>query len=99
MSAKIESNPTLTKVPPKASPWKGNKVAQLVEARVAASSKAQKEIAAAIGYDKPHIITMFKRGLTKVPIRTAPRLALELGLDPEEFARMCLQKYTPGFWK
>lgn len=57
--------------------------------------KTQKSIAEALGYDKPNIIVMFKKGDTKLPVTKVPALAKELGVDPMHLLRMTLSEYTP----
>jgi transcriptional regulator with XRE-family HTH domain len=59
------------------------------------SPKTQREIALEIGYSKPNLITMFKQGLTKVPIEVVPRLAKALDEDPAFLLRLALRDYMP----
>jgi len=70
-------------------------VAQYLAFQLEATNKTQREIADEVGYSKPNIITMFKQGLTKVPIPSAPKLARAIGVDPAYFLRMCLNEYMP----
>jgi len=57
--------------------------------------KRQNEIAFEIGYEKPNIITMFKKGHTKVPINKIGPLARSIGVDPARLLRMALREYAP----
>jgi hypothetical protein len=59
------------------------------------SDKKQVEIARDLGYQKPNIITMFKQGLTRVPMEKVPRLARSLGLDPAHMMNTYLAEYAP----
>jgi hypothetical protein len=52
----------------------------------------QREIALAAGYDKPNILSMFKRGETKVPLNKALALAKALRCDPSFFFRLASQQ-------
>ncbi|UIN38322.1 helix-turn-helix domain-containing protein [Methylobacterium oryzae] len=52
----------------------------------------QREIALAAGYDKPNILSMFKRGETKVPLNKALALAKALRCDPSFFFRLAAQQ-------
>jgi hypothetical protein len=70
-------------------------VAQYLTFQLDATHKTQREIASEIGYDKSNIITMFKQGLTRVPLSTAPKLARAIGVDPIYFLRLCMREYTP----
>jgi transcriptional regulator with XRE-family HTH domain len=57
--------------------------------------KTQREIAAEIGYDKPNLISMFKRGEARVPLDKIPLLAKALGVDPAQMFRLALEQYWP----
>jgi transcriptional regulator with XRE-family HTH domain len=57
--------------------------------------KTQREIAAEIGYDKPNMISMFKRGEVKVPLDKIPLLAKSLHVDPGHLFRLALEQYWP----
>tara|TARA_B100002049_G_scaffold129896_1_gene96087 strand:- start:1439 stop:1840 length:402 start_codon:yes stop_codon:yes gene_type:complete len=59
------------------------------------SPKSQNEIADEIGYEKANIITMFKKGTTKVPIGRVGPLATALGADPAQLVRHALMEYLP----
>lgn len=75
-------------------PPKATVAAYLTEA-IDNSPKTQREIAKAIGYINPNIITMFKQGLTKVPLDKVPLLAEALGRSPIELMRIALREYSP----
>jgi predicted XRE-type DNA-binding protein len=74
-------------------------VAQYIEQMVALSDKSQKEIAEAMGYDKPNIITMFKQGSTKLPINKVAPFAKAVGADPIHLLRLVMQEYMPETWE
>ena len=57
--------------------------------------KTQREIAAEIGYDKPNLISMFKRGETKIPLDKIPLLAKAVGADASHLFRLALDQYWP----
>jgi len=57
--------------------------------------KTQREIAAEIDYDKPNMISMFKRGEARVPLDKIPLLAKALGVDPAHMFRLALEQYWP----
>lgn len=63
--------------------------------QIAISGKQQNEIASELGYDKPNIITMFKKGQTKVPIEKVPALAKAIGVDQAFLLRMAMNEYMP----
>lgn len=60
-----------------------------------APRKNQREIASEIGYIKPNIISMFKRGEMKVPLEKIPALAKALEVDPSHLFRLALEQYWP----
>lgn len=66
--------------------------------QIAMSSKQQKEIAADLGYEKPNVMTMFKKGTTRVPINKIVPLALSLGIDPTHMLRLAMEEYMPETW-
>lgn len=70
-------------------------VAKFLDAKVAQSPKTQKEIAEACGYTKPNLITMFKQGLTKLPLDKVPAMANALEVDQNYLMRLCLKTYFP----
>jgi hypothetical protein len=57
--------------------------------------KTQREIAVEIGYDKPNMISMFKRGEVKVPLDKIPLLAKAVQADPAHLFRLALEQYWP----
>jgi transcriptional regulator with XRE-family HTH domain len=57
--------------------------------------KSQKQIAEEAGFAKPNIITMFKQGLTRIPVARIPELARALGVRPVELMDICLEEYHP----
>jgi transcriptional regulator with XRE-family HTH domain len=61
--------------------------------------KTQRQIAAEIGYGKPNMISMFKRGEVRVPLDKIPALAKALEVDPGHLFRLALEQYWPGLGK
>ena len=57
--------------------------------------KTQREIAQEAGYETPNIISMLKRGESKVPLEKIPLLAKALGVDPAHMFRLALEQYWP----
>lgn len=71
-------------------------VAGIISEALDRSPKMLKDIAAELGYPNANIITMFRKGATKVPIDKAPALANALGLEPSTFLREVLTEYAPN---
>jgi transcriptional regulator with XRE-family HTH domain len=79
-------------------PFASSSIAKYVDKQIDALKgvKTQREIAAEIGYDKPNMISMFKRGEVKVPFEKIPALAKALHVDPAHLFRLALEQYWPG---
>ncbi|MGZ9053126.1 MAG: helix-turn-helix domain-containing protein [Rhodoplanes sp.] len=59
--------------------------------------KSQREIAAELGYERPNIISMMKRGETKLPLDKVPALAKALHVDPAHLFRLALEQQMDAF--
>jgi hypothetical protein len=78
-------------------PFKDTGMARFLAKRVDELSpqKCQREIAGDAGYDKPNILSMFKRGETKVPLDKVPALARALDVDPAHLLRLAIEQQMP----
>lgn len=70
-----------------------SRLAKLLEQHTDWSRLSRKEIAEAVGFKNPNMITMIKQGDAKLPIDKAPAMARVLGLDPWMFFEMALEQY------
>ena len=73
---------------------KGN-LARYLAHQMSFGEVKQKDIAEALGYENANIVSMFKKGLTKVPIEKVPALAKALNLDPAHLMMLALREYMP----
>jgi DNA-binding transcriptional regulator YdaS (Cro superfamily) len=73
--------------------------AQMLERAIEFSGKSQKEIAHEVGYSKPNVLSMMKKGITKIPVDRAPALARACGVDEKMFLRHVMYEYMPETWK
>lgn len=73
-------------------------VADFIADRLAESDKTQREIAEECGFEKPNIITMFKTGVTKLPLNRIGPLAKALDADPAHLLRLVMSEYMPDTW-
>lgn len=73
-------------------------VAEFIAARIQHVGKTQKEIAREAGFGRPNVLTMIKRGQTKVPLARVGALARALETDPLLLMKMCLAEYQPLTW-
>ena len=60
------------------------------------SDKTQRKIAEECGYANPNIISMFKKGHTKVPVERVPAMAKALGVDPADMLRRAMRDTMPN---
>jgi hypothetical protein len=66
-----------------------------LEKAINASSKTQFQIADELGYPNANLITIFKKGTTRVPLDKVAPLARALDLDPANFMREWMAAYMP----
>lgn len=78
---------------------KKSAVATFIAERIEATGKVQRHIAEKVGFESPNIITMIKKGITKLPLDKIGPMAKALDVDPMELYRMCMQEYHPDTWK
>lgn len=78
--------------------YEKTEIAKLIRARISElkGSKTQREIAAEIGYDKPNVLSMYKRGEAKVPLERLPAIARALDIDLSLLFRAGLEQWWPG---
>lgn len=60
-----------------------------------ASDKSLREIAGEMGYNHANIVSMFKKGDTRVPLVKVPDLARVLHQDEGEMVRLWVDSYMP----
>lgn len=57
--------------------------------------KTQRDVAEAIGYEKPNPVNMMAKGTMKVPLDKVPALAKALNVDPAFLFRMAMHQQWP----
>jgi transcriptional regulator with XRE-family HTH domain len=79
-------------------PFADSAIARYLDKQIEAlrGVKTQREIANEIGYEKPNMISMFKRGEARVPLDKIPLLAKALHVDPAHLFRLGLEQYWPN---
>ena len=75
------------------------KVALVLATLIDGSGKTRKEIASAIGLDKPNMISMLRSGDTKLPLARLGSFAQAVGTDPVALLKLCLREYYPDVWE
>jgi hypothetical protein len=73
-------------------------VAEFVTARIREVGKRQNQIAREAGFPSPNVLTMIKRGQTKLPLARVGALARALETDPLLLMKMRLAEYQPETW-
>lgn len=76
----------------------GKPFSDYIAALIDGSEMTQIQLAREIGYDNPNIVSMFKKGITKVPVDKLPLLAAALHVDPAHLTRMALREYYPDLF-
>lgn len=71
-------------------------VAREVTRMLNASDKTQQEVAQELKLSKSNIMTMFKQGRTKVPLRLIAPLCRAMGESPRKLMELALNEYHPG---
>jgi hypothetical protein len=69
--------------------------ARHIEALINDSPKTQSQISLEMGYEKPNMITMIKKGTTRVAFVKVPALADALGVDKAALLRLWFTDYEP----
>ena len=75
-------------------PYENTRLAKFLETRVLElkHKKTQADIAEEAGFVNQNMITMLKKGSTKVPIDRVPALAVALDCDPALLLRLALEQ-------
>lgn len=78
-------------------PYADSRIAKYLSKQIdtLAGRKSQREIAQEIGYDKPNMISMFKRGECKIPLDKVPALAKSVEADPAFLFRLAMEQFWP----
>jgi hypothetical protein len=73
-------------------------VARYLSQQIALCGKNQRMIAEECGYANPNIVTMMKRGSTKMPLDKVALIAKSLEVDPRHLLRLVMNEYHPEAW-
>lgn len=73
-------------------------IAQFITTRIKVIGKSQKDISREAGFKRPNMISMIKRGETRLPLNKAVSMAIALEMDPVQLLKMCLKEYQPANW-
>ena len=74
-------------------------VAEYLTVLIDESEKTQRQIAEELGYENANIITMFKQGLTRIPLSMVGPIANALEIDAGDFLAMVMNEYMPATFK
>lgn len=73
-------------------------VAQYLTRQVEISVKTQAAIADEAGFPNSNVISILKKGVSKVPVNRVPGLARALGVDPVYLLGLVMNEYMPETW-
>lgn len=79
----------------KTTPGRRDRFVAKLEEAINEAEMTQSELARRLGYDNANIITLFKKGNTRVPLDKVVRIANILSLDPAELLREWFMAYDP----
>jgi len=74
-------------------------VAKYLEQQLSVCGRSQLEVSKDLGYANPNIITMIKKGSTKVPLNKVALLAKSINVDPAYLLRLVMSEYSPEAWE
>lgn len=74
-------------------------VARYLEIHFASCGKSQTEIAKELGYPKPNVLSMIKKGDTKLPLNMVVPMANAIGADAGFLLNLVMTEYMPEAWK
>lgn len=74
-------------------------VAQFFTDLVEATDKTQEQIAREAGFPHSNVISMIKKGKTRLPMGRIKGVALALGASEFSLLCLCLQEYQPETWE
>ena len=73
-------------------------LASLLDRHMATSDKPLYRIAKECGFGQPNVLSMIRKGQTKVPLTRIPALARSLELDERALFEAAVREYQPGLW-
>ena len=79
-------------------PPKPANVAEYLTWMMNLSGKSQVQIAKEAGFPKSNVLSMMKRGDTKIPLEKVGKLAAAIGADPIHLFQMVMAEYYPSTW-
>lgn len=78
---------------------KESAVAKYIEKTIDLNGLRQRDIADAVGWENPNMVSIIKSGQSKVPLEKVFPLAKALNLDPTDLFIRVFSEYYPGLWK
>lgn len=74
---------------------KTQQLARYISDSIEKCGRRHREIAKDAGFESPTIISMIKKGHTKLPIARVPDFAKAIDVDPHDLLDRCLEAYQP----
>ena len=76
-----------------------SELSSFISSLIDSSGKSRKEIAMQAGLGQSNMISMLKKGGTKLPLAKIGTFAKAVNTDPVQLAHMCLREYHPDVWQ
>jgi hypothetical protein len=73
-------------------------VAEYLAHQISFCGRDQTEVARDCGYANPNVISMFKKGTTKLPLNKVGTMAKAIGADPAFLLRLVMKEYYGEAW-
>jgi len=73
-------------------------VAEYIDRHIRMSGKTGNQIAQECGFPHSNVVSMIRRGHTKLPIARVKLMAVALGVPTREFAEFVLREYQSDSW-
>lgn len=71
---------------------------KLIDEAIDALGITNAEFAQRVGFKSPNVVSMIRKGHTKLPVKRVPVVAKELELDPRTLLRAVLLERDPEQW-
>lgn len=79
-------------------PIKASTLAEYLEMQIHLCNKSQAAIASEVGFPSANVLSMIKRGKTRLPLNRVGPMAEALGLDSSHLFKMVMKEYNPETW-
>lgn len=75
------------------------KIAELVKSYRLKNSMTQLQVAKQLGYDSMQFVSLFERGVSKVPVETLGKLSVILGIPEAKITNLLVTQFKLDYYK